>query len=47
MSIWFLLCACRNITLLHYMVTVLEKRYPKVVAFSEELQNVPNAAKVK
>lgn len=40
-------CVCRNISLLHYMVTVLEMKYPKVVAFSEELQNVPDAAKVK
>lgn len=36
----------KNITLLHYMITVLEKKYPKVVAFSEELQNVPEASKV-
>uniref|UniRef100_A0A4W6FG01 Dishevelled associated activator of morphogenesis 1b n=1 Tax=Lates calcarifer TaxID=8187 RepID=A0A4W6FG01_LATCA len=36
----------KNITLLHYMITVLEKKYPKVAAFSEELQNVPEAAKV-
>lgn len=43
----FVLCLCRNITLLHYMVSVLEKKYPNVVAFSEELQNVPEAAKVK
>lgn len=38
---------CRNITLLHYIITVLEKKYPRVVAFSEELQNVADAAKVK
>ncbi|XP_070835023.1 disheveled-associated activator of morphogenesis 1 isoform X2 [Chaetodon trifascialis] len=36
----------RNVTLLHYMITVLEKKYPKVVALSEELQNVPEASKV-
>ncbi|XP_026212595.1 disheveled-associated activator of morphogenesis 1-like [Anabas testudineus] len=36
----------KNITLLHYMATVLEKKYPKVVAFGEEIQNVPEAAKV-
>uniref|UniRef100_A0A8C2Z6J5 Dishevelled associated activator of morphogenesis 1b n=1 Tax=Cyclopterus lumpus TaxID=8103 RepID=A0A8C2Z6J5_CYCLU len=36
----------RNVTLLHYMITVLEKKYPKVAAFSKELQNVPEAAKV-
>ena len=40
-------CICRNITLLHYMITVLQKKYPKVAAFSEELLNVPEAAKVK
>lgn len=37
---------CRNITLLHYIITVLEKKYPKVATFSEELQNVPDAAKI-
>ncbi|KAK5856948.1 hypothetical protein PBY51_010224 [Eleginops maclovinus] len=36
----------KNVTLLHYMITVLERKYPKVAAFSEELQNVPEAAKV-
>ncbi|XP_041809592.1 disheveled-associated activator of morphogenesis 1 [Chelmon rostratus] len=36
----------KNVTLLHYMITVLEKKYPKVVALSEELQNVPEASKV-
>uniref|UniRef100_UPI0037E79327 disheveled-associated activator of morphogenesis 1 n=1 Tax=Semicossyphus pulcher TaxID=241346 RepID=UPI0037E79327 len=36
----------KQVTLLHYMITVLEKKYPKVAAFSEELQNVPEAAKV-
>ncbi|XP_068574076.1 disheveled-associated activator of morphogenesis 1 isoform X2 [Cebidichthys violaceus] len=36
----------KNVTLLHYMITVLEKKYPKMAAFSEELQNVPEAAKV-
>ncbi|XP_035529248.1 disheveled-associated activator of morphogenesis 1 [Morone saxatilis] len=36
----------KNVTLLHYMITVLEKKYPKVATFSEELQNVPEAAKV-
>ncbi|XP_028298343.1 disheveled-associated activator of morphogenesis 1-like [Gouania willdenowi] len=36
----------RNITLLHYMITVLEQKYPRVAAFSEELCNVPGAAKV-
>ncbi|XP_010774733.1 disheveled-associated activator of morphogenesis 1-like [Notothenia coriiceps] len=36
----------KNVTLLHYMVTVLERKYPKLAAFSEELQTVPEAAKV-
>uniref|UniRef100_A0A8C6UPK4 Uncharacterized protein n=1 Tax=Neogobius melanostomus TaxID=47308 RepID=A0A8C6UPK4_9GOBI len=36
----------RNITLLHYLVTVVEQKYPKVMKFSEELNNVPEAAKV-
>ncbi|XP_077415026.1 disheveled-associated activator of morphogenesis 1-like isoform X2 [Vanacampus margaritifer] len=36
----------KNITLLNYIVTVLEKKFPKVVALSDELQNVPEAAKV-
>lgn len=38
---------CRNITLLHYLITILEKKYPKVMLFPEDLQNVPEAAKVK
>ena len=40
-------CVCRNITLLHYLITILETKYPKVLLFQEELQCVPNAAKVK
>nr|XP_046268384.1 disheveled-associated activator of morphogenesis 1 [Scatophagus argus] len=36
----------KNVTLLHYIITVLEKKFPKLVTFSEELQNVPEAAKV-
>uniref|UniRef100_A0A8C2DJ88 Dishevelled associated activator of morphogenesis 1b n=1 Tax=Cyprinus carpio TaxID=7962 RepID=A0A8C2DJ88_CYPCA len=36
----------KNITLLHYLITILEKKYSKVMIFSEELQNVPEAAKV-
>lgn len=36
----------KNITLLHYLITVLEQKYPKVMTFSEELQNVPEASKV-
>ncbi|XP_035380121.1 LOW QUALITY PROTEIN: disheveled-associated activator of morphogenesis 1b [Electrophorus electricus] len=36
----------KNITLLHYLITILEKKYPKVMQFPEDLQNVPEAAKV-
>uniref|UniRef100_A0A8D0DCC8 Disheveled-associated activator of morphogenesis 1 n=1 Tax=Sander lucioperca TaxID=283035 RepID=A0A8D0DCC8_SANLU len=36
----------RNVTLLHYMITVLKKTFPKVAAFSQELQSVPEAAKI-
>lgn len=36
----------KNITLLHYMISVLEKKFPKVAAFREELQNVPEASRV-
>uniref|UniRef100_A0A3P8WZB3 Dishevelled associated activator of morphogenesis 1b n=1 Tax=Cynoglossus semilaevis TaxID=244447 RepID=A0A3P8WZB3_CYNSE len=36
----------KNITLLHYLITILEKKYPKVLQFQEELQSVPEAAKV-
>ncbi|XP_039597852.1 disheveled-associated activator of morphogenesis 1 isoform X1 [Polypterus senegalus] len=36
----------KNITLLHYLITILEKKYPKVAAFQEDLQHVPEAAKV-
>ncbi|XP_030580849.1 disheveled-associated activator of morphogenesis 1 [Archocentrus centrarchus] len=36
----------KNITLLHYIITFLEKKYPKVAAFAEELQNVSEASKV-
>lgn len=39
--------SCRNITLLHYLITILEDKYPKVLQFQEDLQNVPEAAKVK
>lgn len=38
---------CRNITLLHYLITILEKKYPKVLKFQEDLQSVSEAAKVK
>ncbi|KAM9466291.1 disheveled-associated activator of morphogenesis 1-A [Clarias gariepinus] len=36
----------KNITLLHYLIMILEQKYPKVVLFHEDLQNVPEAAKV-
>ncbi|KAI1897874.1 hypothetical protein AGOR_G00087750 [Albula goreensis] len=36
----------KNITLLHYLITILEQKYPKVLLFQEDLQNVPEAAKV-
>uniref|UniRef100_A0A668AN03 Dishevelled associated activator of morphogenesis 1b n=1 Tax=Myripristis murdjan TaxID=586833 RepID=A0A668AN03_9TELE len=36
----------KNITLLHYLITILEKKYPKVLMFQEDLQNVSEAAKV-
>ncbi|XP_037096556.1 disheveled-associated activator of morphogenesis 1 isoform X1 [Syngnathus acus] len=36
----------KNLTLLNYIVTVLEKRFPGFVALSQELRNVPEAAKV-
>ena len=38
---------CRNITLLHYLITIVEKKYPKVLNLHEELKDVPEAAKVK
>uniref|UniRef100_A0A8C4F527 Disheveled-associated activator of morphogenesis 1 n=1 Tax=Dicentrarchus labrax TaxID=13489 RepID=A0A8C4F527_DICLA len=30
----------KNITLLHYLITILEKKYPKVLMFQEDLQNL-------
>ncbi|CAF98167.1 unnamed protein product, partial [Tetraodon nigroviridis] len=36
----------RNITLLHYIIAVLEQKFPSIVAVGEELQHVPEAAKV-
>lgn len=36
----------KNITLLHYLITILEQKYPKVPLFQEDLQNVSEAAKV-
>lgn len=37
----------RNVTLLHYLITILEQKYPKVSLIHEDLHNVPEAAKVK
>ncbi|XP_072842928.2 disheveled-associated activator of morphogenesis 1 isoform X2 [Pogona vitticeps] len=36
----------KNITLLHYLITIVEKKYPKVLNLHEELKDVPEAAKV-
>ncbi|KAG7457379.1 disheveled-associated activator of morphogenesis 1-like isoform X1, partial [Solea senegalensis] len=36
----------KNITLLHYMITILEKKYPKVLMFQNDLQSISEAAKV-
>ncbi|XP_053553284.1 disheveled-associated activator of morphogenesis 1 isoform X2 [Bombina bombina] len=36
----------KNVTLLHYLITVVEKKYPKIVNLHEELQSIPGAAKV-
>ncbi|KAL2082298.1 hypothetical protein ACEWY4_022116 [Coilia grayii] len=36
----------KNVTLLHYLITILEKKYPKVMHLPEDLLNVPEAAKV-
>ncbi|XP_061668597.1 disheveled-associated activator of morphogenesis 1-like isoform X2 [Syngnathoides biaculeatus] len=36
----------KNVNLLHYLITILEKKYPKVLQFQAELPNVPEAAKV-
>ncbi|XP_030070208.1 disheveled-associated activator of morphogenesis 1 isoform X2 [Microcaecilia unicolor] len=36
----------KNITLLHYLITILEKKYPKVINLHEELKSTPEAAKV-
>lgn len=38
---------CRNITLLHYLITILEKKYSRVLMFQEDLKTIPEAAKVK
>ncbi|NWX99613.1 DAAM2 protein, partial [Nothoprocta ornata] len=36
----------KNITLLHYLITIVEKKYPKVLLLHEELRDIPQAAKV-
>uniref|UniRef100_A0A673I0Q1 Disheveled-associated activator of morphogenesis 1-like n=1 Tax=Sinocyclocheilus rhinocerous TaxID=307959 RepID=A0A673I0Q1_9TELE len=36
----------KNVTLLHYLITSLEQKYPKVSLIHEDLHNVPEAAKV-
>ncbi|CAN9507366.1 unnamed protein product [Ophioblennius macclurei] len=36
----------KNITLLHYLITILEKKYPKVLMFQEDLSSISEAAKV-
>ncbi|KAJ0060838.1 hypothetical protein NL108_001693 [Boleophthalmus pectinirostris] len=36
----------KNITLLHYLITILEKKYPKVLMFQDDLKSIPEAAKV-
>ncbi|XP_053331509.1 disheveled-associated activator of morphogenesis 1 isoform X2 [Spea bombifrons] len=36
----------KNITLLHYLITVVETKYPKILNLHDELRNIPEAAKV-
>ncbi|EMP30664.1 Disheveled-associated activator of morphogenesis 1 [Chelonia mydas] len=36
----------KNITLLHYLITIVEKKYPKVLNLHEELRDISQAAKV-
>ncbi|KFO20435.1 Disheveled-associated activator of morphogenesis 1 [Fukomys damarensis] len=36
----------KNITLLHYLITIMENKYPKVLNLNEELRDIPQAAKV-
>ncbi|KAK7835912.1 hypothetical protein U0070_004003 [Myodes glareolus] len=36
----------KNITLLHYLITIVENKYPKVLNLHEELRDIPQAAKV-
>ncbi|KAK2104273.1 Disheveled-associated activator of morphogenesis 1 [Saguinus oedipus] len=35
-----------NITLLHYLITIVENKYPSVFNLNEELRDIPQAAKV-
>uniref|UniRef100_A0A3Q2XPV9 Dishevelled associated activator of morphogenesis 1b n=1 Tax=Hippocampus comes TaxID=109280 RepID=A0A3Q2XPV9_HIPCM len=35
-----------NVNLLHYLITILEKKYPQVLKFHGDLPSVPEAAKV-
>uniref|UniRef100_A0A8C9AVS0 Dishevelled associated activator of morphosis 1 n=1 Tax=Prolemur simus TaxID=1328070 RepID=A0A8C9AVS0_PROSS len=36
----------KNITLLHYLITIVENKYPNVLNLNEELRDIPQAAKV-
>ncbi|XP_028934783.1 disheveled-associated activator of morphogenesis 1 isoform X1 [Ornithorhynchus anatinus] len=36
----------KNITLLHYLITIVEKKYPRVLELNEELRDIAQAAKV-
>ncbi|MEQ2250550.1 Dishevelled associated activator of morphogenesis 2 [Ilyodon furcidens] len=36
----------RNITMLHYLITIFEKNYPDTLYIQEDLRSVPEAAKV-
>uniref|UniRef100_A0A2K6KSZ0 Dishevelled associated activator of morphosis 1 n=2 Tax=Rhinopithecus TaxID=542827 RepID=A0A2K6KSZ0_RHIBE len=36
----------KNITLLHYLITIVENKYPSVLNLNEELRDIPQAAKV-
>lgn len=37
----------RNISLLHYLIMILEKHFPDILTMPSELQHLPEAAKVK
>lgn len=39
--------ARRNISLLHYLIMILEKHFPDILNMPSELQHLPEAAKVK